>query len=194
MFERYTEQARRAIYFARFEAIFRAQPEITPTTLLLGLTWDEDNRACTIWPLKDKVVDLCSLLQVPHRPTSATPYDLRVDIPLDLDSKKALAYAAIESNRGLQYWIDTDHLLCGILRVPCQATTSLELAGLSLRRARRASRLDRRRLRPLKTPYKLVINGILRRHVQPTLKAFALAILVGLAVFGIMRLLALIHP
>jgi hypothetical protein len=45
MFERYTEEARRAIFFARAESLFRKAPAISVQDLLLGLTREKKSRA-----------------------------------------------------------------------------------------------------------------------------------------------------
>src|SRR5882672_1707608 len=52
MFERYTETARRAIFFARAQSIFRKAPAISVQDLLLGLTREKKSRANYISELK----------------------------------------------------------------------------------------------------------------------------------------------
>jgi ATP-dependent Clp protease ATP-binding subunit ClpA len=60
---------------------------------------------------------------------------------LDEDSKLILRWAAAEANRLGDYWIDTEHLLLGILRVnSCAAAQYLQTAGLNLRSTRQAIR------------------------------------------------------
>jgi hypothetical protein len=60
------------------------------------------------------------------------------DIPLTFDCKRALAYAAEEANRQDDYWIDTDHLVLGILREHTSAAaTRLVVSGLKIEEARR---------------------------------------------------------
>lgn len=48
MFERYTEKARRVIFFARYEASEFGNPEINPEFLLLGLL-REEKHVVTRW-------------------------------------------------------------------------------------------------------------------------------------------------
>ena len=139
MFERYAGHARRAVFFARFEAIHRRATEISTAHLLLGLSWDEDSRAVLSVPLKDKLVDICTLLGIPHRPCTEVPYDRNVNIHLDKESKMALTYAAEEAELDRQPRIDTDHLLRGLLRFPNQACTALEAVQLDLATVRMAS-------------------------------------------------------
>jgi hypothetical protein len=52
MFERYTEEARRAIFFARAESLFRKAPAITVQDFLLGLTREKKSRANYICELE----------------------------------------------------------------------------------------------------------------------------------------------
>ena len=59
------------------------------------------------------------------------------NLPLTLDCKRILAYTAEEANRMDDYWIDTDHLVLGILREgKCTAAVRLEASGLALQQAR----------------------------------------------------------
>jgi ATP-dependent Clp protease ATP-binding subunit ClpC len=48
MFERYTEKARRVIFFARYEASQFGQPYIETEHLLLGIL-REDNEVIALW-------------------------------------------------------------------------------------------------------------------------------------------------
>jgi hypothetical protein len=91
MFERYTEQARRAIFFARREALLRGESSITPVHLLLGLSMDEDSLANSIGDLKNKLCDqLLLTFNTPMRPCRNIPYSEKPDIPLNQESKNAL--------------------------------------------------------------------------------------------------------
>jgi ATP-dependent Clp protease ATP-binding subunit ClpC len=159
MFERYTEQARRAIFFARFEAIHQRSNEISTKHLLFGLSWDEDSRAVAVGSLKDKIVELCALMGNPHRPSTDVPYNSRIDIPLNRNVKMTLAYAAEESNKDQQFWIDTDHLLRGLLRFPNDASSALESIPLDLARARAASKRHRIGFPPQPIPASIRVRG-----------------------------------
>jgi ATP-dependent Clp protease ATP-binding subunit ClpC len=112
-FDRYTDQAKRAVYFARFEALHRQKRNIGAEDLLLGLTWETGSRADRCADLKSRAVELRALLGIPHRPSTATPYDYQEDIPLVDFGKKLLAYASFEADRRAEFWIDSDHLLRG---------------------------------------------------------------------------------
>lgn len=189
MFERYTEQARRAIYFARREAVLRGAGAISPAHLVLGLSFDEDSRANLIAGLKDKLgSELPTLLATPLHPCSTIAYTAKPDIPLTDDSKKVLAYAAMESERVCRFLIDTDDLLCGILRFRNAGSIALGSAEISLSHARRASKRLRaneppeiRRLQQIGVD---VIGGFRQALVK-----LALIAVVGLIVVLIVRML-----
>jgi hypothetical protein len=114
MFERYTEKARRTIFFAKYEAAHFGSPCIETEHLLLGLL-REDLRLFRRLQLN---VDYESIHQevTKHthieKPKAATYGDL----PLSDESKRALRYGAEEADRLGHKHIDTQHLLLGLLR------------------------------------------------------------------------------
>ena len=192
MFERYTEQARRAIFFARFEAIHRRADKISTAHLLLALSLEESSRAVSIGSLKDKIVELCAVLGLPHRPCTEIPYRQNVDIPLDNNSKITLAYAVEEADRDRQFWIDTDHLLRGLLRFPNEAASALHTISLNLAIAREASKHHRIEFPPprvatIKRVHMLAQNA--RRSLLPPLVKLAIIALVSFIGVLILRYL-----
>ena len=63
--------------------------------------------------------------------------------PLNEFSKHVLREAAREASRMNDYWIDTDHLLLGIIRVSgCDAARYLSMAGITLQSAREQVKLS----------------------------------------------------
>lgn len=143
VFQRYRDPAKRAIYYARMEAVHRNQDVITPRDLLMGLTWDADTRADRIAALKRRACLLRGTSNLPYLPSTATPYKTERKIPLSREGKFVLAYAAEEADHAGDYWIDTDHLLRGLMRVSSDATEALALLGMSLDEMRVASDGDR---------------------------------------------------
>jgi ATP-dependent Clp protease ATP-binding subunit ClpA len=129
MLEHYSEEARQAIFFARLEAIHRGAGAIAPKHIILGLASEDDSRSALAGALKDRIFELSTFLDLPVRPVTSVPYDKQVDLPLDDDAKKALAYGADEADKDRRSYIDTDHLLRGIMRCRNSAATALELAG-----------------------------------------------------------------
>lgn len=150
-FERYTDAAKRAIYFARLEANHRDADAITPEHILAGLTFESDSTLTGIAPLKELAVTLRAQMELPHLPSTSLPYLRDRDIPLTPDGKKVLAYAVMEADRGWDYWIDCGHLLRGLLRFPNVAYHILEETGINLSSVRSASK-RRGRVHPTNPP------------------------------------------
>jgi ATP-dependent Clp protease ATP-binding subunit ClpA len=156
MFERYTEPARRAIFFARAFAIRNSAPMIDSTHLLWGLMWPDTSRAQVLFRLREKFP------QYGKRPQDSLLFATwkGKDLRLTDEVKKILYYSAREADAMGDAWVDTDHLLLGTLCEPdCQAAQQLNAAGLTLENARsmvmenRSSRPDYGPVIPLgKTP------------------------------------------
>jgi len=164
MFERYTDEAKKAIFFAHVEAVHRNEQSISVRDLLIGLTWESQSVACTIGSLKKNAVELQSSVSVPHLPITSLPYMRKADIPLDGDAKKAVAYAAKEADHDRQYWIDSDHLLRALLRFPNDAANALLSTGVQLQALRSASALHRKEFPLPPVPKGARLKTILRKY------------------------------
>jgi hypothetical protein len=151
-FERYADGAKSAIFLAHIEAIHRREKSISVGDLLVGLTHNSESRACKIAPLKEQAVMLRAFVGIPHLPSTPLPYQPGPEIPLDNDAKKALAYALEEADRDRQYWIDSDHLLRGVLRFPNNAAEALLSANVHLDWLRSASVQNRKESPSAPTP------------------------------------------
>jgi hypothetical protein len=124
MFERYTEKARRAIFFARYEASQYGSPYIESEHLLLGVM--REDRA-TVSYIESIRKELESHVTIHKRiPTS-------VEMPLSEECKRILTYAAEEAERLGQH-VGTEHLLLAIRR----EEQSLAARLLQAREAKRA--------------------------------------------------------
>jgi hypothetical protein len=111
MFERYTEKARRVIFFARYEASQYGSPEIDTEHLLLGLI--REDKALYRWLPK---TDLQTIRQrVDEHSTKRPPTSTAVDLPLTNTAKRVLKHAAVEAERLANKYIGTEHLLLGLL-------------------------------------------------------------------------------
>lgn len=133
MFERYREDARRAIFFARWEAQQSGSPYIEPIHLLLGLTHDADSKANQLFGLSAHVENFRAQLEI-H---AAVKHSTSVDFPLSNLSKRVLAYAAEEANKLASRPIGTEHLLLGLLREKeSDVPNALAKVGIDLRSAR----------------------------------------------------------
>ena len=114
MFERYTEKARRAIFFGRYEANQFGSPHIESEHLLLGLL--REDKALTIRLLRShgEVESIRRQIEA-HTPTRKKIMT-SVDLPLSDECKRVLAYGAEEADRLEHKQIGTEHLLLGVLR------------------------------------------------------------------------------
>jgi ATP-dependent Clp protease ATP-binding subunit ClpC len=112
MFERYREDARRAIFFARWEAQQSGAAYIEPEHLLLSLTHDADAKANQLFSLTAHTENFRKQL-TPH---SSTKHSASEDLPLSNSGKRVLVYAAEEADKLASKPIGTEHLLLGLLR------------------------------------------------------------------------------
>lgn len=130
MFERYTEKARRVIFFARYEASQFGSPFIE-TEHLLGIL--REDKALTNRFLRSHTSVESIRKQIEGRTTVGERMSTSVDLPLNNESKRVLAYAAEEAERLAQRHIGTEHLLLGLLREEdCFAAQILKERGLRL--------------------------------------------------------------
>jgi len=114
MFERYTEKARRVIFFARYEASQFGSPYIETEHLLLGLL--REDKALTNRFLRSHASIESIRKQIEGRSTIRDKVSTSVDLPLSQECKRVLAYAAEEAERLSHKHIGTEHLLLGLLR------------------------------------------------------------------------------
>jgi ATP-dependent Clp protease ATP-binding subunit ClpC len=133
MFERYTEKARRVIFFARYEASQFGSPYIESEHLLLGII--REDKALTNRFLRSSVASIRK--QVESQTTAREKTSTSVDLPLSNESKRVLAYAGEEAERLAQKHIGTEHLLLGLLREEkCFAAQILVEQGVQLSEVR----------------------------------------------------------
>ena len=114
MFERYTEKARRMIFFARYEASQLGSPSIETEHLLLGLF-----RADVALSLRflGSHAGLESIRkQINEQAALRERISTSVDIPVSDEGKQVLALAAEEAQRLGHSHIGTEHLFLGLLR------------------------------------------------------------------------------
>ena len=114
MFERYTEDARRSIFFARYEAHQRGSGYITPLDILLGVCRDENTRLDRLIGLRQSWEMFRTRINAKYPPGESLPK--HTDMPLDNESKRVLAYAAEEAEKMNDWWLDSSYLVLGILR------------------------------------------------------------------------------
>lgn len=114
MFERYTEKARRVIFFARYEASQFGSPYIESEHLLLGLLREDKSLANRFLRSHASVESIRK--QVERDTTFRKMIPTSVDLPLSEECKRILLYASKEADRLAHKHIGTEHLLLGMLR------------------------------------------------------------------------------
>lgn len=135
MFERYTEKARRVVFYARYEASQFGTPYIEVDQLLLALLREDK-------PLFDRLLNggaterqaldqELRALRTPGMKSSTS-----VDLPLSHSAKRVLAYGAEEAERLGHKHIDSVHLLLAVMREPSLAIDVLSRHDLELEKLR----------------------------------------------------------
>ena len=147
MFEKYNEKARRALFFARYEASKLGSRVIESEHVLLGILREGE----------ETVIELTNRFNV-------KPEDLRreiegervfvervsstAELPLSEETKKVLAYAAHEAESMLHKTVGSEHLIIGLLRLRTTNVAARTRASSWSRRTDRTSASLRRRSGP----------------------------------------------
>jgi len=132
MFEKYNEKARRALFFARYEASKLGSKVIESEHILLGILREGEDVTREIFArFNVKPDDVRKEIEgdrvFVERVSSSQ------ELPLSEESKKILAYASHEAESMMHPYVGTEHLLIGILRVdPCVASRLLTGHGFNL--------------------------------------------------------------
>jgi ATP-dependent Clp protease ATP-binding subunit ClpC len=115
MFEKYTEKARRVIFFARYEASQFGSSCIETEHLLLGLIREDKNLTGRFLPKAgSSIQDIRK--EIEGRTLVRDKVSTSVDLPFSEESKRVLNCAAEESERFAHKHIGTEHILLGLLR------------------------------------------------------------------------------
>jgi ATP-dependent Clp protease ATP-binding subunit ClpC len=115
VFERYTESARRALFFARYEVSQLGASAIETEHVLLGLIRASPRLVGRILGLSE--VSLLGLRKELERHSvvgQKTPES--VEVPFSAETERVLRFAAEEADRLTHCYIGTEHLLLGLLR------------------------------------------------------------------------------
>ena len=115
MLERYTEKARRVIFFARYEASQFGAHAIETEHILLGLLREDKGLALSLG-LRFSVEEIRS--EIESATMAAEKTSTSVDLPLSEESKRVLKHAAEEADNSEHKYVGTEHLLAGLLREP----------------------------------------------------------------------------
>ena len=131
MFEKYTEKARRVIFFGRYEASQFGGRCIETEHLLLGLL--REDKSLTNRFLREPTPVEAIRKQIEACTIAGEKVSTSVDMPLSDESRRVLNHAAEEAERLSHKHIGTEHLLLGLLREgSCFAARILNEHGVHL--------------------------------------------------------------
>src|SRR3954462_3683880 len=133
MFERYTERARRVLFFARYEASQLGNLSIATEHLLGGLLREGKGLSSRLFARANLSLDDL-LRDIESRVVFHEKTPLAQEIPFTDATQRALESAAPEADRLLHNYIGTEHLLLGLLSEPDSGAGQI-LTGHGLRLA-----------------------------------------------------------
>jgi uncharacterized protein (TIGR02246 family) len=155
MFERFTEKARRVIFFARYEASQYGSHTIETVHLLLGLVREDHAFARRFLDEKGGVNSLRE--EIESQTTRGERISTSVEVPLSVECNHILNAAAEEAERLGNKHVGTEHFLLGILREKDSwAARLLRDRGLTLESLR--EELSRRAAEPETHPIEKIFS------------------------------------
>jgi ATP-dependent Clp protease ATP-binding subunit ClpC len=116
MFERYTERARRVIFFARYEALQYGSQNIAPEHILLGLMREDKTISARFFPYRHNLTVDAVRREVEERIVLRERIPQSVELHLASETKKILFFANDESRNLKNRHIGPEHLLLGLVR------------------------------------------------------------------------------
>ncbi|MEE8584303.1 MAG: ATP-dependent Clp protease ATP-binding subunit [Acidobacteriota bacterium] len=138
MFEKYTEKARRVIFFARYEASQLGARSIETEHILLGLLREDKHLTGQFFRRADAALDHIRK-KIEGRSPQREKVSTSVELPLSEESKRVLTFAAEEADRLLCNYIGTEHILLGLMRQDTSTAAGLlHEKGLRLAQVREA--------------------------------------------------------
>jgi ATP-dependent Clp protease ATP-binding subunit ClpC len=136
MFEKYNEKARRALFFARYEASKLGSRVIETEHILLGILREGEDTIGEIFRRLHVKPDEIRR-EIEGERVFVERISSTAELPLSEESKKVLAYAAHEAETMLHAAVGSEHLLMGILRVDgCLAMRILHQYGFEVEAVR----------------------------------------------------------
>jgi ATP-dependent Clp protease ATP-binding subunit ClpC len=136
MFERYTEKARRTIFFARYEASHFGSPYVESEHVLLGLLRESKALSARLFANSPVTADTIRK-QIEKHTTFGETIPTSVDLPINEECQRILLHASEEAERLGHKYVGTEHLLLGVLlEKHCYAAHLLNESGVSLEVAR----------------------------------------------------------
>jgi ATP-dependent Clp protease ATP-binding subunit ClpC len=114
MFERYTEKARRTIFFARYEASQFGSPYIESEHVLLGLLRESETLSARLLVNSPATVDTIRK-RIENRTTFGGKIPISIDLPISEECQRILLHASEEAEGLGHKYVGTEHLLFGVL-------------------------------------------------------------------------------
>lgn len=131
MFERYTEEARRVIFFGRYEASNYGSRYIETEHLLMGVM-RERRDALTKWFPGEKNIEAKIRDDIDKKVSRGERIATSVEIPLTMECQKILQLAAEAADRLGRRQVQPEHFVIAILQVEsCLAAQILRARGLT---------------------------------------------------------------
>ncbi|MCY7375714.1 MAG: ATP-dependent Clp protease ATP-binding subunit [Pyrinomonadaceae bacterium] len=116
MFERYTEKARRVIFFARYEALQYGSQVISPEHILLGLMREDKTISARYFPFRHNLTVEAIRREVEERIILRERIPQSAELHLAPETKQILQFASNESQHLQSRNIGPEHLLLGLVR------------------------------------------------------------------------------
>ena len=123
MFDRYTEKARRVIFFARFEASQFGSTSIESEHLLLGILREDKGLVHQYLRSDTSIEDIRTRIEA--HSGKRKPIPTNQDLPLSKEARRVLTYAEEEAKELASTTIGTEHLFLGLLRAKSSLAASL---------------------------------------------------------------------
>jgi len=136
VFEKFTEKARRVMFFARYEASQFGAESIQSGHLLLGLLRESEKTSTQLLDrmgVQTNVLRERLIAALTPRDKKITPSSTSIDIPMEEEVKRILQHATSESAKLNHKHVGAEHLLLGMLREEqCLAGRLLREMGADL--------------------------------------------------------------
>ena len=132
MFEKFNEKARRALFFARYEASKLGSRVIESEHILLGILREGEETVAELFRRFHVKTDDVRR-EIEGERVFVERISSTAELPLSEEAKKILAYAAHEAESMLHPTVGSEHLLVGVLRVEgCAAMRVLVQHGFDV--------------------------------------------------------------
>jgi len=113
--DRYTDGAKKSVYYAKKEALRCGHPSLRTEHVLLGLLKDPDNTGCAV--LRECGIDLRAIrAKLSLRMTAGGTSSPTDEIPFSVSARRVLRYSANEAKSMNHRYVGTEHLLLGLIR------------------------------------------------------------------------------